>query len=325
MLNQNLFCSRSFGFISIGIWCFTCALASVFTGSLEQTEEPSVICFYVFSLASLIFFILNHKHLTDLSVKARKEMKNVLWMNITTAGSWYFFMYPLKYIEPAIVDAIIFGAIPISTLLIARVIYKKQIASLRDYIISGTIALTIIYFIGICFLGKTSAHFPSWKSAFISIVFCILGGISLAFNNIYAKKLSESGFTPLDTLTVRFLLLIFLSGFMMHGLSSSFPWGTELLKNSLIVTLTLVIIPQLAFQIAVRDLQPLSIAIILPLMPAVVFFIQFADSRLHPSIWSIGGITVICLFSIMGAVFRYQTERKVTSSIKNQNTLMEQT
>ena len=65
-----------------------------------------------------------------------------------------------------------------------------------------------------------------------------------------------------------------------------------------------------SIQKAVAKLEPISIAIMAPVMPILVYFIQYADTRLHPNLWSIVGVLLTFVIILFSTVSRYKVESR---------------
>jgi drug/metabolite transporter (DMT)-like permease len=171
--------------------------------------------------------------------------------------------------------------------------------------------MSAFLFCGLLFLlvislnQKTAMMGISSQDIVISLLCCIGAGIALAINNIYAKKLSNSHFSPSEILTVRFFLIIIFSGvFTYKSIPLLFLWNNAV--NIVIIAIMLIIIPQVILQYAIKGLQPITVSVIAPLMPVLTFFIEFFNKNLNPTVWSISGVFYIFVISAMAAIFRYR-------------------
>jgi drug/metabolite transporter (DMT)-like permease len=66
----------------------------------------------------------------------------------------------------------------------------------------------------------------------------------------------------------------------------------------------LIITPQIIFQYALTQLEPITISMIAPLMPIMVFLIGFFTVKLHPTFLTIIGVSYICVISMLGTLMR---------------------
>lgn len=312
-MNQQKTKRIKLGFTLVLIWCLVSAFSRVFTGAVEQKISPIALCFYT-TLCSLIFFILLIKNHKEIFHKALARKKEIIVINLATTGCWLFLFFPLKYLEPSIVGALTLCITPIATLIIGRLIYQQQTVNKHDYAISIFTFLVALYLMAIGFFGHTAIKFISTTNNMLSIFCCIVVSGSLALSNIYAKKLNNSGFIPLEILAVRFVLLVFITGimtfFIKEGRNLDSTYLTVL--SIMITTFTVIIIPQIAYQKAIRELQPITVAMLLPLMPVMTYFIEFFDSRLKLTIYPIMGILAVFGITIVSASYRYYNENKIS-------------
>src|SRR5215216_650680 len=87
-------------------YCLISAFSRVFVSNLLQIQNPATLFFYIFTLGTLLFAIANIRGYFSLFAKLKSNIKNIIYLNITTMGSWLILAYPLKFIEPAIVSTI---------------------------------------------------------------------------------------------------------------------------------------------------------------------------------------------------------------------------
>lgn len=296
------------GFIAIIIWCAVSAGAYVFAGYIEESVNPTLLCFGVFLVTTLFFGLTNFKKAIQIKRKYKDNLKNIMLVNITTFGCWFLTLYPLKYIEPSIVNSVILTALPIATLIIGYVLSTNKNVNNIDYIVSALLFFGIFFLALVCFSQKSAMKNISLHDALIAFMSCVGGGIFLAINNIYTKKLSNNGFSPFDILTVRFVLITIIAGILSYSMIGQLH-NIKLLLDILIIAGSLIIVPQIVFQYSLRDLEPITISIVAPLMPILVFFSEFYNKQLHPTTWTIAGVAYISVISIVGTIIRY---RKVT-------------
>lgn len=298
------------GFILMILWSVTTALFQVMTGSVDQHFPVSTLCFYAFTITTLLFTIGNYQNFPNLIQKCSEHKQDVLFLNFTTLGCWFFQFYPLKYIEPSIVGALYLGLAPIVSLFAGRILYKNQKINLQDYIVSIILTIVIIYLANLCF-GEHSAlkNTYSFDQTMLALVCIFIGGIALGINTLYTKRLSAAKFSPTDILTIRFILLIFVTGFYQFFIDQKPALSLINVGDIILIAFGMIIIPQLLFQNSINRIDPISTGIIALLMPVLAFFIEFVDQRLSPNIWTIIGVLLIFCIATVGAILRYRTEK----------------
>lgn len=294
-----------FAYIAMLVWCLTSAVAYVLTGVMAAIIEPILLCFGIFLVATVFFLFYNLKQLRSLYQKVLTNGRAVLFVNVTTLLCWYWTIYPLKYIEPAIVAATILAALPIATLLAGFVMgYKKELS--RQELILSILLFMGIFFLAMIVLARKSAidHFSS-LTMLLAFLCCIGSAMALAINNIHTKRLSLRGFSPIDILSVRFWLIVILAGFLarheIHTVFVGYLWF-----HVAVISASLIIIPQTIFQYALRELEPVTVSLISPLKPVLVFFFEFFNKELSLSFWSLSGIVYLTVVSIAGALGQYK-------------------
>lgn len=297
------------GFIAIIIWCIVSAIAYVFTTVAEETINANLLCFGIFLVALIFFSLTRINNLKKFQPKFKTNIRNIFIINITTFGCWFLTIYPLGFLEPSIVQAIILAVLPICTFIIGTFLYHKQNVSYFDFLVSILFFLGIFFIVVICMEQKTIVQHFTFLNLSVAILSCIGAGIFLSINNIYTKKLSDNDFSPFDILATRFLLITIITGiFSFYEIDQLY--NINVMVKIIIIAFTLVIIPQIAFQYALKGLQPITISIISPIMPVLVFIAQFSNSKLHPSFYTIVGVIYISGIAIMGSLSRYKKNRK---------------
>jgi drug/metabolite transporter (DMT)-like permease len=160
------------------------------------------------------------------------------------------------------------------------------------------------------FLNMTENVVYSTVINVLAVSACIIGSFSVALNNIYTKKISNLGVAPLDIMITRFIFTVVTTGIFAIA-TGEFATGLNANIWYLITTtaLVLVIIPQVLFQVSMRELEPFTIGMVLPLMPVLVFMIEFFSKKLHPTLEVFLGILAITCISLVGGVLRYRAEK----------------
>lgn len=293
------------GYLAMIGWAITTAGASVYTGKVAANIDPIFLCFGTFLYVIVFFLATRIMQARSFCRKINTNKGSVLIINVTTLCCWVGTIYPLKYIEPSIVNAIIFSALPISTLLIGLVIYKNKNVAKIDFICAGLLLLGIIYLSGIYLNNQTAIHITSTEVALCALLTTIFAGAMLAANTIYTKKLVHLKFSPFDILASRFILIIMVTVVYLcqsiFYLSSLQAW-----IDMAIIATTFIILPQILFQYALQYLEPITISFLTPLMLIMVYFCEFGNKDLNPQSWSILGIIYISLISLYSAFMRYK-------------------
>lgn len=293
------------GYLAMIGWAITSAWASVYTGKIAASSDPIFLCFGTFLYVIIFFLSTRIVQVRSFISRVNANKKHLLIINTTTLCCWVGTIYPLKYIEPSIVNSIIFSSLPIATLLIGVVIYKNKNVAKTDFICASLLMLGIIYLGGIYLNNQTAIHITSTKVALYALLITIFSGIMLAANTIYTKKLVLSKFSPFDILASRFILITIVTGF--YVLKSIFYISNlQVWIDMAIIATTFIILPQILFQYALQYLEPITVSFITPLMLIMVYLFEFSNKNLNPEVWSVLGVIYISLISLYSAFMRYK-------------------
>jgi len=261
-------------------YCLFSAFSRVFVSDVLQIQDPITFSFYIFTLGALVFTIANiHRYLMLFS-KLKNNIMNLIYLNITTMGSWLFLAYPLKFIEPAIVSTITLGIGPILSLSLSNKFYRKSEKSSFDILIACGLFLVILFLIKLC-LYTHERNNISLYSKIVSLLCCAIVGISIVFNGFQTRKLIDDDFSSLDILMLRFILLIVVSGTIACIYHPSMSILTEIMDKKIVFSsIIFVVLPLLLIQISMRHLKPITISMMMPLMPVLTYFFERYDQRL---------------------------------------------
>jgi drug/metabolite transporter (DMT)-like permease len=306
LLKKNI----GLGFITITIWCVLTAAGYVYTSSLEQHIPVALMCFIIFGFSTLVFILLNVRNIPRLVEKGQHHLRSIYIINVTTFGGWVLVIYAIKYIQPSVANTMILAFIPIFTLLLNKFNRHQLTMNKQNYITALLLGAGVLYLSGLLLTGNTLSFGASLKEVVIAVMICFISGAFLAINNIHIKKLSDAQFGPLDILTVRFMFCAVTTG--IYSLWSQ-EWNAGVsfvdLQPIFLNAFVLIIVPQIAIQISLRELEPFTVSVIMPFMPVLMFFMESFSQRLHPTVEAFVGIMAICGISFGGSVFRYRAER----------------
>lgn len=309
-MKKEFYPESTFGFILMLLWCLVSAVAYIATSDIESTINPLLLCFGIFFVVTLTFSVYRIKNFIELKNKIKTHFKNVLLINLTTLGCWFFVIYPLKFIDPSVLNTVVLATLPIATLLISLFSYRAQRISYLDYFISILLFIGIFFLGIICFEQKTVMPHFALHHLIIAFGSCIASGIFLATNTIYSKKLSNNGFQPFDILAIRFILIMLVSAILSAPAIHKIINFTSI-AEIIAIAFLLIIVPQIIFQYALKELEPITISMISPLMPIMIFLIGFFTIKFHPTFLTIMAVSYVCVISVVGSFFRYKNNMKI--------------
>ncbi|GGF26883.1 hypothetical protein GCM10010954_27410 [Halobacillus andaensis] len=271
--------------------------SNVYYSNQVQHISPFTFTFISFFITALFFHAVQLSNYSGKSRVRTNNLKDMIGINLSTAGVFMSFYFALKYIEPAIVGAIEIGVGPMSSLIIVRIFYRQSVNKVD--VVTGIGA-----FIGSLFLifatlqGNSGVAFSSIPLAAAGLVSAALCGFFAALAAIYSKKLSEAQWSTSKILAHRFYAIIVLSlifsiqqGGLLGQLTSNWAW-------ILVVSIIGVALPLYFLQVGIQHSDTFFVMMSLSFIPIFTFAFQFFDPRISTSYHSLFGVTIILGFAL---------------------------
>lgn len=289
------------GYFFIFITCLSSAASFVFISHLSRNSDPFTGIFLTFLYASLFFLLLNIKNIKKLVSLSKSNLKPLFLLNLATCLSWLGTFLALKYIDPATKICIGFGLIAITNYFIFTPLGSIKKHKRRLMIVFLILASMILIISQNPLISSRS----NIEILMLGIAWSIVGGISGGFIGINAEKIAHAGFKATQVLATRFLLLIIVSGiflaFSKPLQTSTFEWAYYPLSSIVVVFL-----PLLTYQLAIKSLGALLVALIEPFTPIITYFLQI--SFMHYSFNPI--FLLLLILSSTSVLLLLRSERK---------------
>lgn len=287
----------------LGFTLFT-ALLDVYAGKQVQEHSPATVAALSFTLAGAFFlggdvvrrgaaaaFRPLHAHRYD-----------TIMINVTTALTWLSMLYALKFLEPAVVNAVGMALGPLLTVSLSPLLRPGSSVLRSEILVSLGIGVMIGFLVWGSFTGRSGVGELSVGEAAIGVGMTFLTGMGSVANVIYSKRLSEAGLDPQSVLAVRFFLMVALSWVMVIAIAEP-GIGPALLPSALIAVVG-VGLPLYLLQVGIKHTEPITASIVLTLSPLFAFVLQLQDQRLYPSMLTLVGIVGITASVAVGIVAR---------------------
>lgn len=273
-------------------------LKEVYFGILLQSLDSIVVAFILFAFAWPLFIAL---HLTT-PAKRRQATTTptggwpmLLGLNLSSAVLWTGFLVALKWLEPSIVSALVGGIGIVATVLMNR-IARPQAAMLRaDYLAAGMIAVASAFLCWVAAAGHAAALPADRWTVALGVLATVACGAAMAVTTVFSKMLAERGMPSRRIYAHRFYLLFTLSG--AYALANPASLSAALAHIVPLAALAVlgVVLPLLLLQEGVKRCEPVTIESILAAAPLFTLLFQQLDHRLEFSLFSLIGVTAICL------------------------------
>lgn len=304
-MNKTVF----LGFVALLTWCIFSALGKIFIFDENLVLHPAVLAFYIFSMTFLFFALLNGQNNPILFRKFSQHWQPVLGLNLATLGSWGCVIFALQYLEPSLVDVIALGFSPVATLVFSMLFLNKKSGNRQDYVISIALFLLVCYVVWMCMMGETALIKPvALSHTGLGLFLCFVAGSSVSGIILFTKRLYERNFSPYEVIISRYILLILLSGTLLLFQHQTLLLSSAQYGNLLLLALIILIIPVYLMQISIRALHPITVSIMMPLLPVFTFCFESFSHYFYWSVYSLVAVVGLFALTALGAYWRYQAE-----------------
>jgi len=277
-------------------------LKEVYFGMLLQGLDSVVVTFVLFAIAWPVFFVSyrisqgSTRAVQQLAAKRASVHRCVVMLNISSAALWISFLFALKWIEPAIVSALVGGCGIISILVLNKIVRPSAVMISADYIAAAIIAFASLYLGWVSMDGRTAVRdeFGGYQ-LLLGYVMMLVCGAAMALTTILSKVVADHGVSSRYLYAHRFYLLLAITGGYASLHTSELAAVLEHLDTLILLALGGVILPLILLQEGIKRCEPVTTEAILAAAPLFTIIFQAVDSRLVFSVFSFAGVILICL------------------------------
>ncbi|MDE1244037.1 DMT family transporter [Vibrio aestuarianus] len=270
---------------------------AVLSGWLLQTLHPFTLLFWSF-LATSVFFLLRLRFTQsskDTRI-SRDSLMPLLLLNIASSLSWIGYYYALRYIEPAIVSALMGGIGPLFVVLSGLVLFR--VISLRQVITSTGIIIGATVLAWASVSEQSAVQNVSQTHIVVGLVAALIGGFGQVLTTLSTKRLANKNWDASRLMAHRFYLLIAVSGFAAFNGPGLMVETIPDLFGLLVVGIFGVLVPLWLLQKGIIHSSPFTVSVLLALGPLMTLCFQGFDSRLSLSLWSVIGCVIIMVSTV---------------------------
>ena len=298
--------SIKFGYFMLTLGIFFLSLSRIITKGIFSTLHPCVVGFFIFTFAQIVFIIPNIKTLKQ--VKFFLLIKDSIWyvilFNIVSIGSWFGPLYPIKYISPTLTSCIITSATPFLSMVCNYVIRNKSFQTIE------WINVTILFVISL----SISTYISLYQEQGIYLFFwLIFSSISLAGISILVKKMYNLGFTMSESLVLRFILTVIITGIIYNYNYSNININIQDFISLVFIAVIYIILPTYLIQLSAKFVSSISIALFFSFIPIMVFILEktFLSVEISISNLEFTFIIISTTMTFIGAYYRYRKETEI--------------
>lgn len=283
---------------------------AVFSGRLLQSLHPFTFLFWSFLVSALFFGTIRAaRHGLRALAVPRESVLPLALLNTTSACTWVGYFFALRYIEPAIVSAMMGGLGPLTTIGLDRLVRGRRFP-LRIYVPATGVFLGAALLAWASLTGRSGLSGLSVASSVIGLTAAAIGGIFQALNTVATKQLGDRGWTSTGLMTHRFYLLIAVAAVAAlsgPGLQVGSPMAIGMMLAAAVMG---TIAPLWPLQRGIILSEPFAVAVMLSLAPILTYFFQAFDDRLSWSAASAIGCVLIVVFTVQGSRINHQQQRE---------------
>jgi drug/metabolite transporter (DMT)-like permease len=286
------------------------AAVDVYAGNTLQSISPIGLAAVSFTFAAVFFLGLDaaRNGLAAVLRPLRTHTLDVVAINVMTAGTWLTLLYALRHLEPAVVNVIAFSIGPALTVLLGPLLRRGNPVLRAERLVSAGILVVIAALMWSSAAGLSGVRGLPAGEAVTGLVLSVLCGLFCTGNVIYSKRLSDRGLTPLNSLTLRYFVVIAVC-WALTGASGGGGLGHAVLPG-LVIAVIGIALPMYLGQVGIKYVEPVTASLIDALSPVAAVLLQLPDGRLHPSPHTIAGILAVTALVGVGVLARDRAERR---------------
>ncbi|CRL98413.1 MULTISPECIES: hypothetical protein [Pseudomonas] len=296
------------GLIFIMAFDMLSAAQSVWLGSLLQGVPVKHSLLAIFSIVAGFFLLLTFYRRDPWPPLDKQRLMLFAGLNLGTLATWLFLYESLRFVEPAMTAAVLYGANPIATLLITLILAGSLRGLTMGRFLVGIATVASMWMVAHTVLqGNSGMGRQDSETSLYGLLMALLTGCAMALVNVISKRIYDQGYKLHQLMSMRFFLLIAVCAFYSQGI------GETLVHSGwafLIIALLGNVVPLYCLQKGISMSEPALVSYVLLLTPILVFVFQLFDNRLILSGYSILAIAVVLFFAMLGLKVERQALQK---------------
>jgi len=285
--------TSAIGIFFLFLFATSQGVRDAFFGNVFQTHSFLVVALLVFGLSCSIFALIARvRRPGDLS-RVFRSPRQLLLMNVTTAGAWLCYLFGLRHLEPAVVATFHNGVGPMVILAITWAGWggRRPVISLPEGLCYVGSTLALLGLAATVLLGRSGMQVMDAGMQPVALAFVAAGGASVTVSYLCTKKFTDAGIGSESVMSTRFMLAL-LAAAALHLIFGDAVGAVEIetLPWLAVAAFGLMVMPSFFVQLGVSRTSPLVAHVFRSLGPVFVFIVQQIDGRL-----TFSGETLICV------------------------------
>ncbi|MCF5714916.1 hypothetical protein I9H06_00315 [Pseudomonas tremae] len=286
------------GLIFIMAFDMLSAAQSVWLGRLLQGVPVKHSLLVIFSIVAVFFLLITFYRRDPWPKLDKRRFLLFAGLNLGTLATWLFLYESLRFVEPAMTAAVLYGVNPIATLIITLTLAGSLKGLTTGRVLVGIATVASMWIVAHTVLeGNSGLGLQDNQSSIYGLLMAILTGCAMALVNVISKKIYDHGYKLHQLMSMRFFLLIAVCVFYSTGISETIMhsgWAF------LVIAILGNVIPLYCLQKGISMSEPALVSYVLLLTPILVFMFQLFDNRLVLSSHSVLAIILVLLFATIG-------------------------
>lgn len=286
------------GLVLVLVWVVINALKDVYLGHLAQGINTILLLLATGLLTTLFFNALQIPSRAAYAATIRKNRGDVLLMNLCTLAAWGGGFFSLQFLEPAVVQAFVYGMDPLATVVLTWMVVRRNDADLGAAI---AMFATAVYLGVVVWRGQSGVGALEFGDGVMGLSAMTISAIGNGGIAVVGKRLANAGVPATQVTATRFLLVIVAgTGFVIARQPSLEPMLTSI-GGVLAIALAGGIAPTFILQKALEKTEPSTVLLFGNILPMATYGLQLFDHRITFSWPTFGGVAAMCLIALWSA------------------------
>ncbi|WP_413741630.1 hypothetical protein ACL2XO_23585 [Sodalis sp. RH15] len=305
--------SRKLGTLLVLAFLLMANANAVFSGWLLQSIYPFTLLFWGFLITTLFFFVRLSLTQGRTALKIPlASLSGLITLNLASGISWIGYYCALKFIEPAIVSALM-GCIGPIYIAVTSFMSQRQLSA-NQVITSFGIVIGTAVLSWASITDHSAIQNVSLQHVLLGLGSALIGGFGQVLTTLSTKGLAKQNWTASQIMAHRFYLLTLVAAVVaVTGQGVGVDTPSQMLAIG-VVSLFGLLLPLWLLQKGIILSSPFTVSVLLSLGPLMTFLFQGFDSRLLWSNMSVIGCGIIVLSTINNFIFGQKTAKAERSN-----------
>jgi drug/metabolite transporter (DMT)-like permease len=294
------------------------AFRDVYFAHVFQGIGFFTVILIAFTISALVFCIVTLVRDPAGFNGLRRQLPDLMWMNIATALAWTCYFFSLKHLQPSIVNTLHSGVGPLTVIALAALgihIAKPSRVKPAEYLCYAGLAASLAFLWWVVLAGHSGLAAENIRLSLAALALLIVSGASITISLLLSKRMNERGIGADAISAGRYILIIAIAlvvELTTHGTSAIA--SLEQLQVLIVATTILIVLPLYSLQLGIARTAPLTAHVIRSLGPVLVFALELVDGRIGYSPLTLAGIALYSVFSIAGNLVRGWSDAPAVSA-----------